>query len=75
MLIIRWNTYYSLYVFYNKGNGVNGIQNPIGDIITFKLCLKTVKQHNRSVFDQSGNFLRFEFSALNFVRSFCAFTL
>lgn len=50
-------------------------KNPIGDIITFKLCLKTVKQHNRSVFDQSGNFIRFEFSAINFVRSFCAFTL
>ena len=50
-------------------------KNPIGDIITFKLCLKTVKQHNRSVFDQSGNFIRFEFSAINFVRSFCALTL
>ena len=50
-------------------------KNPIGEIITFKLCIKTVKQYNRSVFDQSGNFLHFEFSTLNFVRSFCAFTL
>ena len=54
--------------------GLRTYKNPIGDIITFKLCLKTVKQYNRSVFDQSGNFLRFKFSALNFVRTFYAFT-
>ena len=45
-------------------------KNPTGDIITLELCLKTVKQYNRSVFDQSGNFLRFKFSTLKFVGAF-----
>ena len=54
--------------------GLRTYKNPIGDIITFKLCLKTVKQYNRSVFDQSGNFLRFKFSTLNFVGTFCTYT-
>ena len=45
-------------------------KNPTGDIITLELCRKTVKQYNRSVFDQSGNFLHFKFSTLKFVGAF-----
>ena len=50
-------------------------KSPTGDIFTIKRCLKTVRKYNRSVFDQSGNFLRFRFSTLNFVGTFCTFTL